>query len=115
MNFISLIIILGISTMLKNASGQLIFSPSDLVTFMRSTFATWLDRLAVEHPEKMDELGITKNIDPMMKLLANKGNAFESCYLEDLKQEYGENNIGIVSGKEIDEQYQKTLAFMREG
>lgn len=101
--------------MQKNQNGQFIFSPSDLVVFMRSKFATWLDRYALEQPEKMHELGITKSADPMMELLAEKGNAFESDYLHDLKQKHGESNIGIVSANDSDKQYQETLDFMRQG
>ena len=97
--------------MLKNSSGQLIFSPSDLVVFMRSKFAAWLDRYELECPETFNQ-----SSNQMMELLAKKGNEFESDYLEHLKQEYGENNIGIVNEtKKSDEQYQETLAFMRDG
>lgn len=36
--------------MYKKNTNQLIFSPSDLVLAMRSPFASWMERLAIESP-----------------------------------------------------------------
>ena len=36
--------------MKKDLSGQLVFSPSDLICYLASPFASWMDRYALENP-----------------------------------------------------------------
>ncbi|MCX6879137.1 MAG: hypothetical protein NTW21_35825 [Verrucomicrobia bacterium] len=36
---------------MKKHSGQLGFSPSDLIRFLASPFASWMDRYHLENPE----------------------------------------------------------------
>ena len=36
--------------MKKDALGQLVFSPSDLVRYLGSPFASWMDRYELENP-----------------------------------------------------------------
>ena len=36
--------------MKKDLSGQLVFSPSDLVRYLGSPFASWMDRYYLENP-----------------------------------------------------------------
>jgi hypothetical protein len=57
--------------MYKTQNAQLIFSPSDLVLAMRSPFASWMERLAIEAQSLV--AGIEKDHDLMMALLAAKG------------------------------------------
>lgn len=58
--------------MYKN--GQMYYSPSDLTKYMDSPFASWMDRLAQEHPGLTPEKDIS---DKFMGLLQQKGYAHE--------------------------------------
>jgi hypothetical protein len=54
--------------MYKTALNTYIFSPSDLVLFERSLFASWMARLEIDKPEQL--IGIDQDQDKMMALLA---------------------------------------------
>lgn len=90
--------------------GQLYYSPSDLTRYMESPFASWMDRLAVEHPERAPEKDST---NALMGALAQKGFAHEA----DLEQEFtglGRSLIKI-EGDSLSEKQQKTLEAMKAG
>jgi len=62
-------------------SGKLIFSPSDLVRYLESPFASWMDRHHLENPGLLTP-------DPQsedMKLIADSGIAHEAVILKDWK------------------------------
>jgi predicted RecB family nuclease len=99
--------------MYKNNAGQLIFSPSDLVLAMRSPFASWMDRFAIEMPDLA--AGIEKDHDPMMALLATKGNAHESGFLKALQDKHGTDNIAIVKSQPHRDRITETLGYMTAG
>ena len=44
--------------------------PSDLILYMSSPFASWMERLKIDHPEQVE--GIPKDQDAMLVLLAEK-------------------------------------------
>ncbi len=66
---------------MKKYSGHLVYSPSDLVRFFASPFASWMDRYSLENPGTVipDE----KTEDE--KLFAQTGDKFERTVLEELK------------------------------
>ena len=67
---------------MQRAQGQILYSPSDLITFMGSPFGSWMDRKALDDPslkEKMDPE------DGLMKTLQGRGYAHEAAYLQKLK------------------------------
>ncbi len=99
--------------MYLNPSNQLIYSPSDLVLFMRSPFASWMDRLAIDKPDLT--AGIEIDQDPMMMLLSDKGNIHELEFLNALKKKYGSENIAIVTSKNPADRFKETLDFMKAG
>jgi len=42
---------------MRRAGGTMVYSPTDLCRFMRSRFASWHDRLALDRPDvKRDEV-----------------------------------------------------------
>ena len=45
---------------------EYIYSASDLITYMNSPFSSWMSRLALEYPERLE--GIEKDHDAMMLL-----------------------------------------------
>ena len=68
-----------------------LYSPSDLVLFERSPFASWMARLAIDKPEQL--VGIDKDQDKMMSLLADKGLQHEGNYLEQFIHDLGADNV----------------------
>src|SRR4029434_7547045 len=87
--------------------GQLIFAPSDLIVFMESDFASWMDRFNLEFPGELTP----DESDDTMRLLQTRGNQHELDYLESQKR--SEKRIReITSGSDAHEQ---TLAALREG
>ena len=99
--------------MYLNPYSQLIFSPSDLVLAMRSPFASWMERFAIESPASVSD--IEKDDDPMMALLASKGNTHEHDFLVRLQEEHGIENIAIVMSKSPEQRVKETLAYMQNG
>jgi predicted RecB family nuclease len=66
---------------MKKRGNQIIFSPSDLVTFLASPFASWMDRYYLEHrdavtPDPKDE---------SLELIAKTGNEHESRILKEIR------------------------------
>ena len=58
-----------------------VFSPSDLMLFMVSPFASWMERLTLEQPDH----GIASDArDPLLQALANRGMQHERDYLAHL-------------------------------
>ncbi|WP_347990269.1 TM0106 family RecB-like putative nuclease [Methylomonas sp. AM2-LC] len=94
-------------------TNNIIYSPSDLVVFMRSNFASWMDRLSIEHPEMI--AGIERTVDPLMNLLANKGNLHENNFLRHLVDTHGVDSVAIVKADDQSERIRQTIAFMESG
>lgn len=65
---------------MKSEEG-LIFSPTDLIRFMESPFAIWMERYRVEHPGKLKPDPETEET----KLIAETGNRHEAKFLETLR------------------------------
>ena len=97
--------------MYKNLNTYL-YSPSDLVLFERSAFASWMARLAWEKPEQL--AGIEKDQDKMMNLLAGKGLQHESNYLEKFKHDLGVDNVCKISDDK-ETRAAETLKAMQAG
>src|SRR5436190_2559938 len=66
---------------MQKVAGKLIYSPSDLVNYLKSPFASWMDRLLVERPgaEKPDP-DTEEN-----RLIAAKGDDHERAWLAGLR------------------------------
>ncbi|MCX7100525.1 MAG: hypothetical protein NTX38_03285 [Methylobacter sp.] len=80
---------------------------------MRSPFASWMERLAIESPAMIAD--IEKDSDPMMALLAAKGNAHESNFLKSLQDKHGTETIAIVKSKSHHDKALETLQYMNDG
>ena len=95
--------------MYKLETNQLVYSPSDLTLFMRSSFASWMDRLA------LTDKTLKKNeTDPMLKLLADKGITHETDFLQALINQHGEQNVAQITGDKKDAA-QKTADAIKAG
>jgi len=97
--------------MYKNLNTYL-YSPSDLVLFERSPFASWMARLAIDKPEQL--VGIDKDQDKMMSLLADKGLQHEGNYLEQFIHDLGADNVCKIN-EDKETRAAETLKAMQSG
>ena len=93
--------------MKKNSTGELLYSPSDLVRYLASPFASWMDRYYLEHPDAVtpDETSAED------KLIAETGQAHERTVLADLKAAH--TGIVEIQGTSLAEACGQTLAAIR--
>jgi len=96
---------------MKKEQSTLIYSPSDLVLFMRSPFASWLERKLIEDPDslrgKMDE-------DPMNALLGEKGDAHEAAFLQYFQEKHGVERVACIE-PDYQTAASNTLQAMKDG
>ena len=76
-------------------NGNITYSPTDLMVYMDSPFSSWMARLSVDYPERLE--GVEKDQDEMMGLLANKGNEHELLFLDEVKQQYGVDHVAVIN------------------
>jgi hypothetical protein len=74
---------LPIDSMKRGANGALTYAPTDLIRFMQSPFAIWMDRFLLERPDELapDEEDVQK------QLIAGEGEKHEQAYLDRLVSE----------------------------
>ena len=80
--------------MYRSKNNQFVYSPTDLTLFMRSPFASWMERYALEYPDRIQE---KDDVNAMMDLLAKKGDAHEANFLQSLIEAKGEQNVAQIS------------------
>jgi predicted RecB family nuclease len=85
-----------------------VYSPSDLTLYLQSEFASWMERLRLDFP---DRTPVTDNADSMMGLLQDKGEAHE---LEVL-QGFIDQGLSVADISKEAEKQQATLAVMDAG
>ena len=66
---------------MQKRGGQLIYSPSDLIRFLDSPYASWMERLHLEFPDRVQPDEETAE----QKLVASTGDKHETTYLHDLE------------------------------
>ena len=64
-------------------SGKFIYSPSDLINFMESPFASWMEKAKIIDPSFQEFIDPQ---DEMLKLLQNRGYEHEADYLNVLRE-----------------------------
>ncbi len=94
--------------MRKSLGNQLIFAPSDLITFMDSRFDSWMERRYLEFPNEVQP----DETDASLEIIGKHANAHELAFLEQLKNE-GYDIAEIDCKSESAER--DTLAAMRNG
>lgn len=67
--------------MQKLPTGSLRYSPSDLIRFMASPYASWLDRFHLEHPGQLTPDPVTED----QQLIFDSGVAHEASVLKELR------------------------------
>lgn len=89
-------------------SSQLIFSPSDLTQFMESPFVSWIEHLAVVHP---DLLPTPDGKDELIDVLQHLGNQHEL----ELLVLFEEQGLSVVNLHQQPNSYEATLTAMNDG
>ena len=72
--------------MKKQRSGELLYSPSDLVRYVASPFASWMDRYHLENPGAITPDEETEDAT----LIAQTGEEHEQAVLSELKSSTGQ-------------------------
>ncbi len=96
---------------MQNNGAAIVYSPTDLTTFVDSPFASWMARFALDHK---DRLPAADAPDGMMTLLAERGFAHERARL-DLFRAAGKGIREIPSGGARAERAAATRAALHEG
>lgn len=103
---------------MRRVDGNLKISPSDLVVFLESEFASWMDRWAIDQdfqePDVSTDLGrdaVPDGDDLQNLLFAKKGMEHEVSFLEGLKAQ----SSSVVEIDRDNRALDKTLAAMQEG
>ncbi|WP_298628045.1 TM0106 family RecB-like putative nuclease [uncultured Legionella sp.] len=89
-------------------SSQFVFSPSDVTQFMESPFASWMEHLALVHPER---LPIPDEQDALGEVLQGLGNQHELEILNGFQ----EQGLTIAHIQHASEPFNETLAAMQWG
>src|SRR5262249_14651105 len=89
-------------------NGKLIFSATDLVTFLGCRHATFLDRRQLDEPVPLPP------DDPYLELLQEKGGEHARAHLERLRAQ-GLAIVEIPGDGFLDERTERTRAAMAEG
>jgi predicted RecB family nuclease len=95
----------------KNKTDNLVFSPSDLMLYMESPFASWMERLALESPGH----GIPQDPeDTLLGLLATKGLAHEAEFLVAMQTE-GKDVFVVAEDLDNESKEAQTLEALISG
>lgn len=103
--------------MYKTSANNYVYSPSDLTLYMRSPFASWMERYDKEQSDKdwLNKLNLQKSTDPMIRLLAGQGNKHEQTFLDILKLRYGVDQVAIIDTTDKVQAAQQTENGMLKG
>lgn len=92
---------------MKKLDGKIIYSPSDLIRYLASPYASWMDRYYMENPD-----AITPDEDSEdRKLVAKTGDQHEQAVLEELKAE--EKGLVEIARDDVPAAQAKTLASIK--
>ena len=92
---------------MKRADDKLIFSPTDLCIFMESPFASWMDRLYLEHPDRVTPDEVAEDQEMLMK----RGIQHEKTFVEDLTRA----NHQVIEIPGTGDRLADTVTEMRNG
>ncbi|MBX9666685.1 MAG: TM0106 family RecB-like putative nuclease [Candidatus Obscuribacterales bacterium] len=93
---------------MRKVGDELLYSPSDLITFMESRFDSWMERFFREYPGEIQP----DAEDDGKALVAQHGNIHEAAFLAKL-QERGADIAEITGADEI--AFASTIQAMRDG
>ncbi|WP_426292680.1 TM0106 family RecB-like putative nuclease [Dyadobacter endophyticus] len=80
---------------MRKFQGEMIYSPSDLIRYLASPFASWMDRYYLEHPDLVKPDAETED----QVLIARTGDEHEQAVLAEL--EFSGKTIAKIDGKNL--------------
>lgn len=89
--------------MRKDETGTVIFSPSDLVRYISSPFAAWMDRYHLEFPDQL----IPDEPSAELRLIAESGLAHEKAVLEGMRAD--RVDLAEIDARDFDTAHRATL------
>lgn len=93
---------------MRKVDNNLVFSPSDLITFMDSVYDSWMDRCHVEFPDEFD----VDDQDESVAILQDHGNKHELAFLEQLREKC--DDVVEITGRDESAEL-ATIAAMQAG
>jgi len=93
---------------MRKVANNLVFSPSDLITFMDSVYDSWMERCYVEFPNEYE----ADEQDESAAILQDHGNRHEIAFLEQLREKF--NDIVEITGRDESAEL-ATIAAMQAG
>lgn len=93
---------------MRKVDNNLVFSPSDLITFMDSIYDSWMERCYAEFP---DDYEIDEQ-DESAAILQDHGNRHEIAFLEQLREKF--DDIVEITGRDESAEL-ATIAAMQAG
>ncbi len=93
---------------MRKVDNNLVFSPSDLITFMDSVYDSWMDRCYVEFPNDYQ----TDDQDESVAILQDHGNQHELVFLEQLREKC--DDVVEITGRDESAEL-ATIAAMQAG
>src|ERR1700677_311406 len=92
---------------MQKRSGAVVYSPSDLIRYFASPFASWMDRYYLENPNGITPDEATED----QKLVAQTGDRHEISVLADLK--VGTPELVEIHKDDFADAHSKTLEAIR--
>ncbi|WP_208023398.1 TM0106 family RecB-like putative nuclease [Duganella alba] len=96
---------------MQKYDGAIVYSPTDLTTYVGSPFASWMTRFALEHPDRVPPADAP---DGLMTLLAERGIAHETAKLAAFRAR-GDSIAEIPTRGPRADRAAATLAALRGG
>ena len=93
---------------MREVEDAIIYSPSDLVVFLESPYASWCDRRKLAGDDDL----VADEDDPMLQVLAKRGVTHEKKYLAQLRADG--KDVCVVEGKGQAGKTRKAIAESRE-
>ncbi|MFN8553523.1 MAG: TM0106 family RecB-like putative nuclease [Candidatus Obscuribacterales bacterium] len=93
---------------MRKVANNLVFSPSDLITFMDSVYDSWMERCYVEFPNEYE----ADEQDESAAILQDHGNRHEIAFLEQLREKF--DDIVEITGRDESAEL-ATIAAMQAG
>lgn len=94
---------------MKKTGKEIVYSPSDLIRFMESPFASWMERCDLERPGELER----DPEDAETKLVADAGNRHEASFLAKLRDD-GRDLCEIERGPDAFAQTARAIKEKRE-
>lgn len=92
---------------MKKLDGKIIYSPSDLIRYLASPYASWMDRYYLENPDVLTPDDDSED----RKLIARTGDEHEQTVLKELKAEV--NGLVEIARDDVPAAQAKTLATIK--